>query len=147
MSDFKYELIINAPRFKVIQFFDNDDNLEKWQPELLKKKLLKGKNRSKNSKYILAYNLNGKLFELFGKIEGRHFPEVFTESFRRKGIMNWVVHYFSITKDKKTKWLVDNMFSFKTPIDFVLYYILYHRKLRKIKIAHMNNFKAYLESK
>jgi hypothetical protein len=43
--NYKVEIIIDLPRNKMIEIFDNPDNLSKWQPTFLRIKHIEGLNQ------------------------------------------------------------------------------------------------------
>ena len=58
------EIEINLPVEKVIELFDNSDNLSKWQPELISFKHLSGEPGQVGEKSKLRYRMGKREIEM-----------------------------------------------------------------------------------
>lgn len=96
--DMKYrcEVTIDTPRDRVIELFDNPDNMSKWQP---------------GAKSRLIYNQKGRRIEMIETIIRRELPDEFTGTYRAKGVENWVSNRFMEEESGQTRCLLRQSFN------------------------------------
>ena len=70
----KYTLstTINLPRSKVIELFDNPDNMSKWQPELQSFEHISGEPGEPGAKSRLKYKMGKREVEMIETITARN---------------------------------------------------------------------------
>ena len=68
------EIIINLNRKEVINEFDNDDNMQKWQDSLRSYEVISGEKGQNGLKGKLLYDQRGKEMEMIETIELFDFP-------------------------------------------------------------------------
>jgi uncharacterized membrane protein len=78
---FKAESVINQPVNKVIELFDDSDNLPKWMEGLQSFEHLSGTQGQPGAKSRLVFIINGKQFELFETITARNLPSEFSGTY------------------------------------------------------------------
>ena len=78
------EISINLPRDKVIELFDNPDNLAKWQKGLKSFTLESGQEGMPGAKSRLVYDMNGKNIEMIETIITRNLPMNFPARMKPK---------------------------------------------------------------
>ena len=59
------EVTIDLPRQRVVELFDNPDNLPKCQPGLQNFDFLSGKEGQTGAKSLLVYDMDGRRVEMF----------------------------------------------------------------------------------
>ena len=106
------EIIINLPRARVIELFDNTENLYKWQEGLLSFKHLEGEAGQEGSVSQMVYE--GRKGDLLMKetITSRNFPDEFSAVYRAKGVHNVINNYFTEETPGQTTWKMFNVFRF-----------------------------------
>ena len=71
------EVVIDLPRDRVIELFDNADNLTKWQEGLQAFEHVSGEPGASGAKSRLVYDHRGRSFELIETITERNLPDDF----------------------------------------------------------------------
>ena len=61
---YRCEVIINLPRERVVELFDNPDNMSQWQPGLQSFEHLSGEPGQPGTKSKLVYDMNGRRVEM-----------------------------------------------------------------------------------
>lgn len=106
------ELSISLPRDRVIELFDNTENLYEWQEGLLSFELLEGEAGQEGavSKMVYASRKNDLL--MTETIIKRKFPDEFVAIYKAKGVKNVINNYFLEVKPGQTTWKMHNVFRF-----------------------------------
>ena len=68
------EIDLALPIKKVIELFDNPENMSKWQPGLVSFEHLSGEPGQPGAKSKLLYDMNGRKIEMIGTIDVRNLP-------------------------------------------------------------------------
>jgi hypothetical protein len=103
------ELEIKLPRARVIELFDNPDNLSKWQPGLLRFEPLSGTPGQPHAKSKLTYRQGKGEFVLIETITVRDLPEEFSGTYESKLGTSTVRNRF-VESGTSTRWLLDTEF-------------------------------------
>jgi hypothetical protein len=103
------ELEIKLPRTRVIELFDNPDNLSKWQPGLLRFEPLSGTPGQPHAKSKLTYRQGKGEFVLIETITVRDLPEEFSGTYESKLGTSTVRNRF-VESGTSTRWLLDTEF-------------------------------------
>ena len=142
----KYEVTveIEAPRDRVIELFDNSENLAKWQPSLLDFEHLSGNPGEKGATSKLRYQMGKKEITMVETIVKNDFPSSFVATYEAKGVWNEVVNTFVEDESGKTSWNMTNEFQCKG-IMRVLSFLM-PGMFKKETLKQMNHFKSFVES-
>ena len=102
----KYTLDIelDLPRKRVIELFDNAENLKKWQPDLIRFEHLSGEPGQAGAKSKMHYNTGGREIELIETVLSNNFPDSFIGTYETKGVWNKLENRFIIIDESRTKW-------------------------------------------
>lgn len=140
---FMCELVIDAPRTKVIKLFDNSGNLKKWQPGLKSFEHLDGKPRQNGAKSRLLYDMKGREVEMTETVIKRDLPEMFAATYEAKGVWNQVTNRFFETGSGGTRWVAEH--EFKNTSFISLSAAFRGKTFQKQTTEDMNRFKTYVE--
>ncbi len=80
------EVIINLPRERVIELFDNPGNMPKWQPGLQSFEPLSGEPGQPGAQSKLVYDMNGRRVEMVETIVTRNLPDEFSGTYKAKDV-------------------------------------------------------------
>jgi uncharacterized membrane protein len=138
------EVIINVPRERVIELFDNPDNMSQWQPGLQSFEPLSGEPGQPGAKSKLVYDMNGRRVEMVETIVTRNLPEEFSGTYETKGVKNLVSNYFYNENGDKTRWFMENEFKFSGVMMLMSFFM--RGAIRKQTLEDMHRFKAFAES-
>jgi hypothetical protein len=142
---YKTEIVVDLPRKKVIELFDNMDNMQHWQEGFIDYRLLEGKAGQSGAKTLLHYKMGKRKIEMVETITERNLPDVFSASYETKGVWNEVKNYFEETGDNQTKWISENEFQFTTFFMKLMGFIM-PGAFKKQSYKYMVDFKKFAES-
>ena len=111
---FRLETIINKPRAEVWNFFDNPENLSKWQPSLIHVENLSGTPRQVGAVSKLTYKEGEREFSLTEKIIQHDGPNSFDALYENDFADNVVKNKFSEQGKTQTLWVIETEYRFKT---------------------------------
>jgi hypothetical protein len=138
------ELNINIPRKKVIELFDNPDNLKKWQPELVSFEHMSGEPGQVGAKSKLRYKMGKREVDMIETITVRNLPDEFSGSYEAKGVFNTFINKFEAIDENTTRWWTESDFQFSGFMSIMS--IFMGGAMRKQTETMMNNFKQFAES-
>ena len=138
------QVAINLPRDKVIELFDNPDNLKKWQPSLQSFEHVSGEVGQKGAKSRLIYNERNRTMEMTETIEKRALPDEFTAIYEAKGVWNRVCNRFYEEDKSNTLWEMETEFRFSGFMK--VFGLLMGGAFPKQTHQTMNDFKIFAES-
>jgi len=141
---YSQEITINLPRKKVIELFDSEENLKKWQPGLVSFEHIGGKKGTKGAKSKLLFDENGRKIEMIETILVSNFPDEFSSKYEAKGVENWSENFFSETDDDKTSWRTENEFKFSGFMKIMG--LLMPGSFKKQSYQFMEYFKEFAEN-
>lgn len=140
---YKNEVIINASRDKVIELFDNPDNLAKWQKGFVSMELIEGKSGEVGSKYKMRYKMGKRDIEMIETVTKRDLPNVFSGSYEAKGVYNHIDNYFEVIDENTTKYWSENEFRLKGMMKLMGW--IMPGAFKKQTQQYMDDFKAFVE--
>lgn len=138
------EVEINLPIQKVIELFDNPDNLHKWQPGFISFEPLNGTIGQLGAQSKLKYKMGNRDVELIETIIHRNLPHEFHGTYATKGVFNKQENYFTEITPGKTKWLSKTEFSFSGIMK--LFGWLFPGSFKKQSQKYLDLFKAFAEN-
>jgi len=141
---FSCEVIINMPREKVIETFDNTDNLMKWMKGLQSFNHISGEPGHPGAKSRLVFDQNGRRLEMIETIDSRNLPDEFAGTYITHGLVNKVTHRFYEDGAEKTKWISENEFQFSGLMKLMIFFTR-HAFPKQTQI-YMENFKKFAKN-
>jgi len=138
------EVEVDLPREKVIELFDNPDNLVKWQKGLQSFEHLSGEPGQPGAKSKLVF-LNGKhRIELIETVTERNLPDEFNGTYEWKGGRNTLVNRFTELGPNRTRWECTCEYQFS---GFMLKAmgLFAPGMFRKQHLSFLESFKAFAE--
>ena len=106
------EILINLPRAKVIELFDNTENRYKWQPGLKSLTHLEGKPGEEGARSELVYEGRKGDLVMTETIITRMLPEQFHMAYKSRGVYNRLENWFTEKEPGITQWRTVNFFRF-----------------------------------
>ncbi|MGV6845056.1 MAG: SRPBCC family protein [Lutibacter sp.] len=134
---------INASLKKVIELFDNPNNLKYWQKGFISFEHLSGKIGEKGAKSILKYKMGAREIEMIETITNRNLPDEFSGIYEAKGVWNEVKNYFSEEKGVTT-WVSECEFRFSGFMKIIAF--LMPNSFKKQSHQFMIDFKNFVEN-
>lgn len=137
------EIEIALPREQVIELFDSEENLYKWQEGLKSFKHVSGEAGQPGAKSELVFQIGKRKIEMVETIVKRELPDVFSATFDAKGVHNLVENHFEDLDGERTKWVSHNEFQFKGFMKVIGF--LMKGAFPKQSMKYMLDFKAFAE--
>ena len=139
------EMDLDIPRDKVIEYFDNPDNLPKWQPTLISFDHMSGEPGQAGAKTQLKYKMGKREVEMIETIVTRNLPDEFTGTYEAKGVWNEVINYFhEIDDGQRTRWVFETEFKCSGMIRIMAFFM--PGMFRKESLKNMERFKEFAEA-
>jgi len=144
MKPYTVEITIDLPRDRVIELFENRDNLYAWQPGLESFEHVSGEPGHPGAKSKLVY-LNGKQrIELTETITKRELPVEYNASFDSDIGINTIQNRFIELGPQRTQWVSTVQYEFAGFMMKMMGFVV-PGMFRKQNLKFMNYFKAFCE--
>jgi hypothetical protein len=140
VKPFTVEIEIEQPRARVIESFDNPENLVKWQPGLQRFEHVSGTPGQPGAKSILTYNMRGRTMELLETV-----PEEFNGKYEWRGGYNTLRNRFTEVGPARTRWESTCEYHFTGLMPRIMG-MLFPGMFRKQTLGFLKNFKAFCEN-
>jgi hypothetical protein len=138
------EIEINLPREKVVELFDNQDNMIKWQPGLMSCEPISGNPGEEGAKSILKYRMGDREVEMIETITKRALPDEISGIYEAKGVWNQAINSFIEINPDKTMWKIESEFVGKGFMKLMMLFM--PGMFKKQTLKDMNNFKKFAET-
>ena len=138
------EIVINLPRDRVVELFDNSDNFKEWQPGLQSYKHISGDPGRPGARSQLIYDDGGRRIEMIKTITHRNLPDEFAAIYETKGVKNWISNKFLEEGADKTLMVTGNEFKFSGMMRIMSFFM--RGSFPKQTQSFLENFKNFAES-
>lgn len=138
------EIEIKKPIEKVIELFDNADNLKKWMEGLQSYEHISGTAGQPGAKSRLFFKMGKREIEMTETITVKNLPDEFTGTYEAKGVFNIVKNKFKKLSDTKTKYITENEFQFSGFMKIIGF--LMPGAFKKQSFKYLKLFKEFAES-
>ena len=144
MKPYTLSVVINAPRARVIELFDNPDNMQHWQNGFVSFERLQGEPGQVGATSLITYKMGNRKMELTETILKRSLPDEFNGRYEWDGGSNTLDNRFVELGPASTRWESTCAYAMKS---FMLKVMgtLFPGMFRKQNLKFMNNFKAFVE--
>ena len=137
------EVAINLPVNKVVELFDNPDNMKNWMEDLQSFETISGTPGQEGAKAKLHFKMGKREIEMVETITKRNLPEEFTGTYEAKGVFNIAKNSFIPIDDNRTKYVTEQEFQFKGFMK--LMGAVMPGAFKKQTLKYMNAFKEFAE--
>ena len=138
------EILIDQPRDKVIELFDNPDNMKHWQQGFVSMTHMSGTPGEPGAKSKLKYKMGKREVEMVETITRRDLPREFTGTYETPTVWNEVSNHFEKVGMKQTKWISHVDFKFRGFMKLMAFFM--PGAFKKQSFKFMQDFKAFAES-
>lgn len=138
------DITINLPRNRVIELFDNTENLKQWQEGLQSFEHISGETGQVGAKSKLLFDMNGRKIEMIETITNRNLPHEFSGTYEAKGVVNMIENHFYELGEDKTRWVAENEFNFSGIMKIISFFM--QGSFRKQTLKTMEAFKTFAEN-
>ena len=138
------ELDIDLPRERVIQLFLDENNLKKWQPDIVSFERIKGENaREVGAQSKQIHRMGNSEIEMLETIVEADHPTKYAATYEAKNVWNLVENQFDEI-DGKTHWTVTSEFKCKGFVAIIAF--LMPGSFKKQTLDFMHKFKNFAEA-
>lgn len=141
---FTSEIEINVPVSRIVELFDNADNLTKWMDGLQSFDHLSGVPGQPGAKTKMVFKMGSREIEMIETITVRNLPDEFTATYDADGVINIVKNRFIKLPESKTKYITENEFQFKGFMKIIA--LLMPGSFKKQSYKFMEDFKKFAET-
>lgn len=141
---FHIEVIVDISFAKLIELFENPENLKKWQPNVIKYTLLSGVIGQPGTVSEIKYNMVVKDIVMKETIVKRNLPQEFILRYDADGVSNTVTNNFKEIAPNQTRWIMENNFEFKGLMKYAA--LAMKGIFRKQTELTMERFKKFAET-
>ena len=138
------EVEIDLPVQKVVELFDNPDNMKYWQPGLQSFEHISGEPGQAGAKSRLKYKMGNRDIEMIETITKRNLPEEFSGTYETKGVYNIISNRFIPLNETRTKYVSETEFEFKGMMKIIGW--IMPGAFKKQSQKFMDDFKRFAES-
>ncbi|OFY87916.1 MAG: hypothetical protein A3F72_09130 [Bacteroidetes bacterium RIFCSPLOWO2_12_FULL_35_15] len=140
---YKSEIEINKPLDKVIELFDNPDNMKKWMEGLQSFEAISGKPGEVGSKSRLKFKMGKREIEMIETVTVRNLPEEFSGTYEAQGVFNIVKNKFIPLTENRTKYISEQEFQFNGFMKIIGF--LMPGMFKKQSMKYLIDFKNFVE--
>lgn len=142
----KYQITmeIDLPRDKVVELFDNAENLKEWQPDLISFEHLSGEPSQVGAKSKLCYQMGKRKIEMIETITENNLPDSFCGTYEADGCDNVVNNHFVDLDGQKTRWEFETEFKMSGVLMKIMAFLM-PGAFKKHSLKFMQNFKEFAE--
>lgn len=144
MKPYTLHVDLELPRDRVIELFDDVDNLYKWQTGLQSFEHLSGEPGQPGARSKLLFKAGKRQIELIEVITERNLPESFNGHYEWSGGKNTLTNTFIELSPERTRWESTTDYHLKSPL-MKLMGLFMGRQFRKQSLMFMTNFKTFAE--
>ncbi len=139
------EITIDLPRDRMMEIFDNPDNMEKWMDGLQEWEVISGEPGTPGAQMRMKFLQGKREIDMVETIVERNMPEEFHVIYEAQGVKNWANNYFTEVSPDKTRWKAEHEFKFGGFMR-IMSFFMPTSMFQKQTLKNMNDFKAFAES-
>lgn len=140
---YSVDIEINAPIDRVIELFDNPDNMDKWMEGLVSFEHLSGTAGQPGAKSRLKFKMGNRKIEMIETITSRNLPDEFSGTYEAKGVYNFVSCRFISLPNDRTKYITEQEFQFKGFMKVIAF--IMPSAFKKQSMKYLVDFKNFVE--
>jgi len=142
--EYTQEIVVNVPRARFVELFDDPANLAKWQEGLISFEPLTGEPGHPGATSRLTFKRGRGTMEMVETVTRRELPDLFEAAYDAKGVHNVTRNEFHEDGPGATRWVAHNVFEFSGAMKIVG--ALFGRSFPKASHKYLVAFKDFAES-
>ncbi len=142
---YQLDLEIDLPRERVIELLTDQQNLTKWQPDLLSVEHLSGEPGKVGAKTKQANKQGKRELEIIETITVTNHPGEYCATYEAGDVWNLIENRFYEVSENKTRWVLVSDFRSTNIVMKVMTFIA-PGMFRKQTKTFMNQFKEFAEA-
>lgn len=109
---YKQEIVIDAPRAKVVELFTDPRHFTEWQPGLECYELISGEQAQTGAKAELTTRAGNRMTGMTETVESSTLPDEIVVIYETHGVWNRNANQFIAETPDTTRWVCENEFRF-----------------------------------
>jgi len=142
--NFSCEIEINKPIQKVIELFDNADNMHKWMEGLEGFEHLSGEPGEVGARSLLKFKMGKREIQMIETITVKNLPDEFSGTYEAKGVINRIKNKFIPLSETKTKYRTEQEFQLSGFMKIIGF--LMPGAFKQQTMKHLRAFKYFAEN-
>lgn len=142
--EYTQEIVVNVPRARFIELFDDPANLSTWQEDLISFEPIHGTPGHPGAQSKLTFRRGRGTLELIETVTRRDLPYAFEATYDAKGTRTVTRNEFHESGTSATRWVAHHEFQFSGLMKVVG--LLLGNSFPKQSQTSMEAFKAFAES-
>lgn len=138
------EITIDKPVNRVIELFDNPDNMKYWMKGLESFEHISGTPGQPGAMSKLKFKMGKREMELIETIITRNLPEEFSGIYEANGVFNEVKNKFMPVSENATRYITENHFEFKGFMKIIAF--IMPGAFKKQSVKYLKAFKEFAEN-
>lgn len=139
------QIDINKPIDKVIELFDNPDNLKLWMKGLESFEHMSGEPGQPGAKSLLKFKMGKRELEMIETITVRNLPNEMSGTYEMHNTINHMKVSFVKLAENKTRYIYDSEFTFNS-LGMKVFAFLMPGMFKKQSMKYLESFKQFAES-
>ena len=135
---------IDLPRDRVVELFDNPDNMKHWMPGLVSFETFEGTPGQPGARSRLKFDMGKRKIEMVETISENQLPDRMTGTYETKGVWNSVEMEFDELEGGRTRITNTSDFQFDG-FGMKVFSWLMPGMFKKQSLSYLKNFKAFAE--
>ncbi len=145
MKNYTNEVIIDAPKARVVELFNDSSNLKEWQEGFISMESIEGEPGTVGSKHKMHYKMGKRDIEMIETITKMDLPDTFSATYEAKNVFNCIDNHFEEYEDGKTRYWTKN--EFKLSGMMTIFGWMMPGAFKKQSQKYLDDFKAFVEKK
>ncbi|WP_371372601.1 SRPBCC family protein [Thalassotalea aquiviva] len=142
--NYTLEIEINAPIHKVVELFDDRNNIHHWQPNLIRFEAISGNPGELGAETKLIYKMGNKEVEMIEVITVNQLPTKHSGVYETSNVWNLVENSFIEVDPITTRWICKNQFKCSGFVKLIA--MLMPTVFKQQSIKYMQQFKVFAEA-
>lgn len=134
---------IDLPVDRVLEIFNNPDNMDKWMEGLIGWEVTEGTAGEPGAKMVMKFKMGKRVMEMTETIIKANFPEEFVTTYDAKGVHNIVTTRFQSLDENRTRYVSEQEFIFSGFMKFIGF--IMPGAFKKQSLKYLNDFKNFAE--
>ena len=136
---------LSLPRDKVVELFDNPENMPEWQDSLVSYEHLTGVPGQEGATARLVHKFGNRKVEMMETVASRNMPDEFTGVYEARGAWNRVLNRFIELGPNQTRWIFESEFRCSGFLKIMTF--LMPGMFKKASLKDMRQFKKFAENR
>lgn len=138
------EIEIELPVARVVELFDNPENMKHWMEGLVSFEPLSGTPGEPGARSRLRFKMGRREIEMTETITVRNLPHEFSGAYEAQGVVNKSTHRFQPIGESKTRYVSEQEFNFTGFMKLIAW--LMPGAFKKQSLKYQQDFKRFAES-